>query len=284
MAANVFISYSHKDEKLKKELLNHLAPLKQEGLVAVWHDRLLRPGEHLDNAIQNELSAADIILLLVSSDFLASGYCVENEMAKSFERARAGGPRVVVIVLRPCQWGGVPVAGGVLGDFVALPLDARPVIKFTHRDDAWSQIVGAVATYLREAAGSESEADHSLPTVVPDLLCPTPQPLKPDRGFSVYCRFDYASLTKDAEAVVAAAARYAAGREGHVVVTGHTDAAEDSLPLSRARALITAEALTKLSIARERLQVGWSGSEMPAVKSRPDEREPLNRRVTIDIE
>lgn len=66
MGARVFISYSHVDEALRDELEVHLAMLKRQGLVDVWHDRRLLAGDHLDWTISKELDEADVILLLVS--------------------------------------------------------------------------------------------------------------------------------------------------------------------------------------------------------------------------
>ena len=68
--ASVFFSYSHKDEVLRNELEAHLALLKHEGLVDAWHDRRIVAGNEVDDAIFGQLEAADIILLLVSSDFI----------------------------------------------------------------------------------------------------------------------------------------------------------------------------------------------------------------------
>jgi len=71
----LFFSYSHKDEDLRDQLETHLAMLKREGTVDVWHDRRIIAGESIDGNVSEHLEAADIVLLLVSSDFLASSYC-----------------------------------------------------------------------------------------------------------------------------------------------------------------------------------------------------------------
>ena len=64
----VFISYSHQDDGLRQELVEHLAPLQEyEKLIDLWHDREIRPGANWDSEIDNRLKDADIILFLVSS-------------------------------------------------------------------------------------------------------------------------------------------------------------------------------------------------------------------------
>ena len=68
--AHVFFSYSHADEALRNELEKHLSVLRREGVITTWHDRRIGPGEELHGQINDQLNSADIVLLLVSADFL----------------------------------------------------------------------------------------------------------------------------------------------------------------------------------------------------------------------
>ncbi len=80
----VFFSFSHKDKKLRDELSKHLSTLKQEGLIRDWSDREIRPGDEWEHEILEHLSTAQIILLLISPDFLASNFCSNIEMERAF--------------------------------------------------------------------------------------------------------------------------------------------------------------------------------------------------------
>jgi hypothetical protein len=91
----VFLSYSHQDEDLKDRIRTHLAPLIGEGLITVWDDLSIEPGEEWDPAIEGELRSSGIILLLVSPDFLASGFIMENEVPIAMERHEAGQATVI---------------------------------------------------------------------------------------------------------------------------------------------------------------------------------------------
>src|SRR5213080_3948433 len=104
----VFFSYSHKDEDLRDQLETHLAMLKRQGVISAWHDRRLIAGSDIDTGITEELEGADIILLLVSPDFLASDYCYGVEMTRALERQAAGEARVIPVILRPCEWKQAP--------------------------------------------------------------------------------------------------------------------------------------------------------------------------------
>src|SRR5437762_917707 len=100
--AILFFSYSHKDEGLRDQLEIHLAMLKRQGFIETWHDRRISAGEILDHAVSENLESADIILLLVSPDFLASDYCYDREMMRAMERHEAGLSAVIPVILRPC--------------------------------------------------------------------------------------------------------------------------------------------------------------------------------------
>jgi TIR domain len=161
---SVFISYAHADENLKNRLLVHLAALRREGLIGIWHDRMLKPGEHLDTAIEAELAAADLVILLISPDFINSNYCTEKEMQRAFVRAKGGQCKVAAVILKPCRWHNIPTdGGGRLGDFLAIPCDAKPVTQWSHRDAAWDSVVADIRDLITDgsAAGTVEQPQQA---------------------------------------------------------------------------------------------------------------------------
>lgn len=131
----IFISYSHEDEPFKEQLDTHLVSLKREGLVSVWHDRLISPGAVLDGAIREALERANIFLFLVSPSFIASDYCHDIEMRRALERHEAGEAEIIPIIIRPCDW-----TNTGLGKFLAVPTDGSPVSTFADADSAFLDI------------------------------------------------------------------------------------------------------------------------------------------------
>ncbi|MGA9996378.1 MAG: TIR domain-containing protein [Pyrinomonadaceae bacterium] len=131
----VFISYSHKDEKLREELDKHLTILNRAGEINAWHDRKLSAGEVFAEEIDQRLNMAQVILLLVSPDFLASDYCFGVEMEQAMQRHEDAEAIVIPIILRPSNWKMMP-----FGKLQALPRDGRPVITWTHKDQAFLDI------------------------------------------------------------------------------------------------------------------------------------------------
>ena len=145
--AHVFFSYSHADEALRNELEKHLSVLRREDVITTWHDRRIGPGEELHGQINDQLNAADIVLLLVSADFLASDYCYDVEMMRAMERHERGEVRVIPVILRPCDWHGAPFGG-----LMAVPPDGKPVTKHASLDDGFIAVVQAIRQTVGRAA------------------------------------------------------------------------------------------------------------------------------------
>lgn len=135
----LFYSYSHKDAALRAELGEHLVPLERAGLIEVWHDRDMLPGDNVDHEIAEKLRTVDLVLVLVSTSFIKSSYCYDIELRRAIERHERGEARVVPIILRPCQWKLTP-----LKSLVALPIDGRPVTEWPNHDSAFNNVAEEV--------------------------------------------------------------------------------------------------------------------------------------------
>ncbi len=147
----VFFSYSHKDELLRDELAKHLSLLQRDGTISAWHDRQISAGTEWANDIDSNLNAADLILLLISSDFLASDYCHQVELKRAIERHEKGEALVIPIILRPCVW-----TRAVFSKLQSLPKNGEPVTKWLDRDDAFTNIVEGI----EKAIGEFSAIDY----------------------------------------------------------------------------------------------------------------------------
>jgi hypothetical protein len=145
MLVKVFFSYAHRDESLRDELEKHLSPLRRSGIIEPWHDRRIVAGEEFDASISQYLETADIILLLISADFLASDYCWEREMQRAMERHESGAARVIPVILHACAWQSSP-----FGKLLAVPTDGRPVSKWPDQNEAFLNIVEAIRRLCSE--------------------------------------------------------------------------------------------------------------------------------------
>ena len=165
--ATVLFSYSHRDEQLRDELAAHLASLRREGLIEAWHDRRIVAGQPIDATIAAHLEAADIILVLVSSDFMNSDYCYEIEMRRAMERQESSEAIVIPVILRPCEWRGAP-----FGRLLAAPKDGKAVTTWQNHDEAFhdvTQSVRAAIERLQQTRGRQAEPrpGSSQPSIGP---------------------------------------------------------------------------------------------------------------------
>lgn len=141
-ALRLFYSYSHKDETLRDELETHLKLLQRQGLIQPWHDRRIMAGDEWANEIDDNLNRADIILLLISADFIASDYCYDIEMKLAMERHQQREAQVIPIIVRSVDW-----KGTLFSKLQCLPTDGKAVTQWGDRDTAWLN----VETGLKEA-------------------------------------------------------------------------------------------------------------------------------------
>jgi hypothetical protein len=135
---NVFVSYSHQDEKIRDELGKHLKILERTGAITSWHDRQIEVGTEWNAQIHQRLDSAQIILLLISPDFMASDYC-NLELKWAMERHEQGNVRVVPIILRPVHW-----KPAQFEKLQILPQDGKPITTWANQDEAFLNIVKAI--------------------------------------------------------------------------------------------------------------------------------------------
>lgn len=153
------MSYSHADEAYRAQIEKQLSILRRQGVIEVWHDRRIEPGQELHGEIDHHLEEASIFLLLVSPDFLNSDYCYEREMTRAFERHKAGNAVVIPVILRPCDWMHPPLSG-----LKAMPEDGKAITLWPEIDTPMLQVAQAVRQaaerHGRQSSGKPNPAEQ----------------------------------------------------------------------------------------------------------------------------
>lgn len=155
----VFCCYAHEDALHLDNLKNHLTLLRRQGLITIWSDTDISPGSNWEQEIEKHLNTANIILLLVSSDFMASEYCYSKEMFRSIERHDRGEAIVIPIILRPVYWQGAPFA-----KLQALPTGAKPIISsiWHNLDEAFVDVVNGISAAIKYFQATSSAKNSEL--------------------------------------------------------------------------------------------------------------------------
>jgi len=163
-AVQIFIAYSQKDHIYLDVLRNHAKPLLRKGNVTMWFDGEIRPSEIWDEIIKANLHSADIILMLLSANALASDYFYDQELKDAIERHRAGTARVVPVVLSACLWQKTPLA-----EIQGFPRGMKPIISYSNMDDAWNEVVEGLWNMVEEIENKKNLENQliSKPTTLP---------------------------------------------------------------------------------------------------------------------
>jgi KaiC/GvpD/RAD55 family RecA-like ATPase len=170
MPVEIFCCYARKDQSLLNDLKSHLKPLQRQGRIILWADTDIDAGMIWENEIDKHLDTAQIILLLVSPDFIDSEYCYGKEMKRAMARYEAGEAQVVPVILRPVLWENTP-----FGKLQALPTGARPIISslWHNRDEAFYDVAFGIQKVIREFRQEEEPQESEQPDYVQAKAVPT---------------------------------------------------------------------------------------------------------------
>lgn len=138
--------YAHADQDLMQGLKKHLQPLEKRGDVAIWHAGEIFPGQNWDKTIKDQINSSDIILLIISINFLNSEYIEKEELKAAYSRHEEGQAIIVPIIAKPCIWD----ADIRIGALQVLPQGARPISSWEDIDEAWVSVVRGIKTIIEQ--------------------------------------------------------------------------------------------------------------------------------------
>jgi tetratricopeptide (TPR) repeat protein len=171
----LFYCYAREDKLWRDELEKHLGVLRRQGIIASWYDQEIRAGQEWEAEINANLEAADIVLLLVSPDFVNSDYCYSTEMQHALERHARGEVYVVPVILRSVYWEGAPFS-----HLQVLPTDGKPVHSaFWHNlDDAFANIVSNLRKVINTLNMAATCAPQTQPLQTSTIFSSIQQPIQ----------------------------------------------------------------------------------------------------------
>ena len=147
-APRVFLSYSHRDVHWLERIRVHLRPLERLGLLSVWDDKSIKPGEVWREEIETALDHATCAVVLLSADFMASDFCTEMELPRMLQRAKERGVRVLPVMLSPCHPGAVPE----LAALQAVNDPSRTLVEMARGEQ--ERVLVALAQAVQEAVSA----------------------------------------------------------------------------------------------------------------------------------
>ena len=141
---SIFISYASADQALQQQLVKHLSALQHQGVITTWYDRNIVAGTDRTQVIDQHITEASIILLLISADFLASDYYYSYEMQRALELHERGLALVIPVLLRPTDWKETPFA-----HLQSLPRGGKAITLSRNRDQAFLDVVKDIRVAIK---------------------------------------------------------------------------------------------------------------------------------------
>jgi len=152
----VFFSYSREDKPLRDKLEIHLSSLRQQGVISSWHDRQIVAGSEWEEEIDRHMRTADIILLLVSPDFVNSKYCYDIELPYAMRRHEAGEAYVVPILLRPvARWKNLTFTR-----LQVYPSGGVPITQWADPDNGFVDVAEGIAEAVEKLLERRQEIEQ----------------------------------------------------------------------------------------------------------------------------
>jgi hypothetical protein len=187
-----FFSYSLKDQHLRDKLETQLSLLKREKLILTWHARKIDPGTEWADQIDTHLNQAQIILLLVSADFIDSDYGYNIEVKRAMERHSSREARVIPIILRSCDWLRTP-----FGELPALPTNGKPITdrSWHNLDEAFFNVAEGIRKVVEELNTADQDLDDKQRKV---MLQTSLGKLTPEQSSRRFIRSSKKKKTKQA--------------------------------------------------------------------------------------
>ena len=156
MPNKIFIAYTLEDNAFLEHLQSHLAGLERQGIAGTWNDQMIEAGQAVDEAIEREMNDAEVIVMLLSADFIANDFCYGTLVAKAIARHQSGQALLLPVLVRHCDWPSLP-----FGHLRPLPTDngrLLPISDWPNPDKAWMQVVEAIRKHLAPRSASPSTA------------------------------------------------------------------------------------------------------------------------------
>jgi hypothetical protein len=155
----VFVSYCHKNRRWLDRLRVHLTPYDRRGVLDLWDDTKIEPGERWSSAIGEAIDRAATSIVLISADFLASDFVAVHELPKLLHKAERTGARILPIFVEPCDLANHPE----LASFQALNSPKKPLAEISRVDAerVLVRTVEAIATILSGGPAGQTAVSGS---------------------------------------------------------------------------------------------------------------------------
>lgn len=155
----IFISYCHADDTHFNVLMSHLNSISKFNNIEIFTDQQIDIGQDLDETIQHHLQTSDMVLCLVSKDYLNSEYCVRKELEVAIEKQLIDNTKIFPVIAEECLW-----KRTYFGTIKCAPKDGGPVSKYEKIDAIYLDVVDQLMNQIDKNRASDNEKKRSSST------------------------------------------------------------------------------------------------------------------------
>jgi internalin A len=155
----IFVSYSHNNTVWLGKIKSHLSGLRRKNLIKDWTDQEIQAGEKWNEKIIDELKKADIVILLLSADFIASDYIWEVELKKVLDNRKT----IIPIYIESCDLAAIPNFNGTeekISNFEIIPKDdngkLRPINLWANEAEGLAKVASRIREVVERSIGDRS--------------------------------------------------------------------------------------------------------------------------------
>lgn len=158
---NIFIAFADQDRDVRNNLLRQMDLVKDSQGWNIWSSKEILAGEDWDAEIKQRLMDSQVVILLLSADFLTSKYILEKELPQAVEKHKRGDCLIIPVIARVCHWKDTPFGKyAQLGDIQALPVGEKPIMSKKHwdnDDEPYFEVVEGMKEAIRTFQAKKKE-------------------------------------------------------------------------------------------------------------------------------
>jgi len=160
MKNKVFISYSHEDREYLERLIVHLKPLEKDKIIIAWSDKKIQVGDDWKKEIENSLKECRIAILLISADFLASGFINDNELPTILDKSGKKELSVIPVIIKPCSF----KSNKRLSRYHAINDPEKPLVELNEaeQEKIWTKVYDTIVNHINKPDKTENGLNNDF--------------------------------------------------------------------------------------------------------------------------
>jgi uncharacterized protein (TIGR02145 family) len=156
---DILLVYADEDLQMAQELLDHMKVFERSYAARFFHEAAFEPGVDIEQAYQAAMHKADIVMLLLSADFMASDSCYAR-MLHALGLHQQGQTLAFPVLLRDCAWHDTPIAVLPPQPHTEKSINSE---NWSSADEPYQLIMAALRPMVQSLSGHKQQNPATVP-------------------------------------------------------------------------------------------------------------------------